>query len=256
MPALESRELSFYLSGSDAIRLLEFIHKSLSCTTKESFAALFLKIQELFHFDFATAMLGHQDDKGVVLVSGANISFPDEWLQESISKNYLQVDAVIQENFASYEIQHWSVARKKLYRREDINSLSQDFGMRECFTHGSRPLAGGQNGSMFCFSSSAMKYDMRTVAILELLIPHLHLAFSHIFDNERSNINSALLSSREKEVLNWLNQGKSSWDISVILSISKRTVNFHVYNLIQKLGATNRTQAVAVATRLGLIDIG
>ena len=101
-----------------------------------------------------------------------------------------------------------------------------------------------------------MKYDMRTVAILEFLIPHLHLAFSHIFDNKQPKINNAVLSSREKEVLNWLKQGKSSWDMSVILGISERTVNFHVYNVIQKLGATNRTQAVAVATRLGLIDIG
>jgi DNA-binding CsgD family transcriptional regulator len=84
----------------------------------------------------------------------------------------------------------------------------------------------------------------------------LHLTFSHIFDNTQSEINHGVLSSREIEVLNWLKQGKSSWDISVILGISKRTVNFHVYNIIQKLGATNRTQAVAVATRLGLIGIG
>jgi DNA-binding CsgD family transcriptional regulator len=256
MSSLESREFSLYLSGSDAIKLLEFIHQSLSCTTKENFAALFPKIQELFPFDFTTAMLGHQANDGTVLVPGANISFPDQWLQESIAKNYLHVDAVVQENFSTYEIQHWSVTRKKLFRREDINSLSQDFGMRECYTHGSRPSAGGQNGSMFCFSSSSMKYDMRTVAILELLIPHLHLTFSHLFDHTQSETNQGVLSSREIEVLNWLKQGKSSWDISVILGISKRTVNFHVYNVIQKLGATNRTQAVAVATRLGLIDIG
>ena len=256
MPSHESPDFSSYLSGSDALKLLEFIHKSLSCTTKENFAALFPKIQELFPFDYTTAILGRQDSNGMFLVPGANISFPEQWLQESIAKNYLQVDPVIKENFSTYAVQHWSASRKKLFRREDINSLSQDFGMRECYTHGSRPSAGGQNGSMFCFSSSSMKYEMRTVAILEFLIPHLHLAFSHVYENNPLKENIAILSSREKEVLNWLKQGKSSWDISVILGISKRTVDFHVYNVIQKLGATNRTQAVAVATRLGLIDIG
>ena len=100
-----------------------------------------------------------------------------------------------------------------------------------------------------------MKHEMRTVAILELIIPHLHLAFSHIFDSMRLKMSSVILSSREKEVLNWLKRGKSSWEMSVILGISKRTVDFHVYNIIEKLGTTNRTQAVAVATRLGLIDI-
>jgi len=255
MPSGESAKFSTYLSGPDAIKLLKVIHKSLSCVTKDNFAALFPMIQELFPFGHVTALLGHHENNGMVLVPGANISFPEQWLQESLSNNYLHLDAVVKENFASYEVQHWSVTRKKLYRREDINALSQDFGMRECYTHGSRPTAGGQNGSMFCFSSSAMKYEMRTVAILEVLIPHLHLAFSHVYDTMLSERNNTVLSAREKEVLNWLKQGKSSWDMSVILGISKRTVNFHVYNVIQKLGTTNRTQAVAVASRLGLIDL-
>lgn len=256
MPLQETPNLSSYLSGSDAIRLLEVIHKTHTCTTREDFAALYPKIRELFPFDYTTAILGHIDDNGMVLVPGTNISFPEQWLQESIAKNYLQADAVITESFTTYELQHWSVARKQRCRREDINSLSQDFGMRECYTHGSRPSAGGRNGSMFCFSSSAMRYEMRTVAILEHLIPHLHLAFANTFDNRLTVTNASVLSSREKEVLNWLQQGKSSWDMSVILGISKRTVDFHVYNIMEKLGATNRAQAVAVATRLGLIDVG
>jgi len=62
------------------------------------------------------------------------------------------------------------------------------------------------------------------------------------------------LSRRELEVLGWLKRGKSSWDISVILSISERTVNYHVDNIIRKLGVTNRLQAVFEALRMNLID--
>ncbi len=68
-----------------------------------------------------------------------------------------------------------------------------------------------------------------------------------------SIINNSVLSKREKEILNWLKKGKTSWDISVILGISQNTVNFHVYNIMRKLGIVNRPQAVAVATHLGLI---
>ena len=249
-------EFTSCLSGNDAIKLLEVIHKSLSCNVEDDFTALFPKIQELFPFDFATAMLGYQDNKGIVMVHGVNVSFPEPWLHEYISRNYLQMDAVIKENFTSYEVQNWSVARRELYRRKEITSLSMDYGMRESYTHGSSPSAMGKNGSMFCYSGSSMKYDKRTVAILELVTPHLHLALSHVFNKKQSDHKGDVLSAREKEVLKWLQQGKSSWDISVILGISERTVNFHVYNVIQKLGATNRPQAVAVATRLGLIDIG
>jgi DNA-binding CsgD family transcriptional regulator len=59
-----------------------------------------------------------------------------------------------------------------------------------------------------------------------------------------------LLSKREREVLGWLRMGKTSWDISVILRISERTVNYHVNNIIRKLGVVNRMQAVSMAANL------
>ena len=61
------------------------------------------------------------------------------------------------------------------------------------------------------------------------------------------------LSNREMEVLLWLKRGKSSWEIAVILNITERTVNFHVKNIMTKLNAVSRTQAVALAIEKGLI---
>jgi len=58
----------------------------------------------------------------------------------------------------------------------------------------------------------------------------------------------ALLSKREREVLNWLNRGKTSWDISMILNISERTVNYHVGNIMRKLGVNSRLHAVSEST--------
>lgn len=61
------------------------------------------------------------------------------------------------------------------------------------------------------------------------------------------------LTPREREVLWWAAQGKSAWEIGKILHITKRTVDEHVHNANRKLGATNRTQAVAIALRERLI---
>ncbi|MBL7049702.1 MAG: response regulator [Nitrospira sp.] len=57
------------------------------------------------------------------------------------------------------------------------------------------------------------------------------------------------LSSREKEVLNWLKLGKSSADISLILGISSRTVDFHVNNIMKKFDVISRIHAVALAVK-------
>jgi DNA-binding NarL/FixJ family response regulator len=69
------------------------------------------------------------------------------------------------------------------------------------------------------------------------------------------NMNLPPISKREKEVLKWLRKGKSSWDVSVILEISERTVNFHINNVMKKLDSMTRTQAVATAVENGLIEV-
>ena len=62
------------------------------------------------------------------------------------------------------------------------------------------------------------------------------------------------LSAREKEILFWLAEGKSNWDVSVILGISERTIRFHIKNVMKKLNAVNRTHAVAIAICENIID--
>ncbi|TFG89913.1 MAG: hypothetical protein E4H15_08550, partial [Syntrophobacterales bacterium] len=199
------------LSGNDAITLLEIIHTSISCEAEIDFKALFPKIQELFPFDFVTVLSGHDDDRsGAVPGYCVNVSFPDEWMREYMSKNYFQVDAILKENFSTYEVQHWSVGRKRLHRLEEITSLGMDFGMRECCTHGSQPSAPDKNGSMFCFAGKSMEKGRRTEAILKFVVPHLHMALSRIAGNKLPDPYTTILSPREKEVLDWLKQGKSS----------------------------------------------
>lgn len=74
-------------------------------------------------------------------------------------------------------------------------------------------------------------------------------------DHKSLRSRNLIVSQREQEVLEWLKEGKSSWDIAMILGISERTVYFHVSNIMKKLGASNRAQAVAIAASLGLIDM-
>jgi DNA-binding NarL/FixJ family response regulator len=61
------------------------------------------------------------------------------------------------------------------------------------------------------------------------------------------------LTPRELEVLALLARGQKNSEIAGRLFISERTVKFHVSSILAKLGAGNRTEAVALATRRGLI---
>jgi DNA-binding NarL/FixJ family response regulator len=61
------------------------------------------------------------------------------------------------------------------------------------------------------------------------------------------------LTDREVEALTWVARGKSSTDIAVLMDVSERTVNFHVNNVIRKLGVATRVQAAIRCALLGLI---
>ncbi|MGD9536377.1 MAG: LuxR family transcriptional regulator [Alphaproteobacteria bacterium] len=64
---------------------------------------------------------------------------------------------------------------------------------------------------------------------------------------------SVRLSPREIECLRWSAGGRTAQDVANILDRSVETVRLHLKNAINKLGANNRTQAVAKATQLGLL---
>lgn len=63
------------------------------------------------------------------------------------------------------------------------------------------------------------------------------------------------LTERELEVLRLLAQGMPNKEIASHLIISERTAKFHVSSIMSKLGATNRTEAVALAAQRGLITL-
>jgi len=63
------------------------------------------------------------------------------------------------------------------------------------------------------------------------------------------------LTSRETEVLELLAEGLSNKGIAARLGISDQTVKFHVASIGGKLGAANRTDAVRLAVRRGLIAL-
>ena len=65
----------------------------------------------------------------------------------------------------------------------------------------------------------------------------------------------AALSSRQREILDMIGRGLSNRDMANILGISVTVVKEHITSLYAKLGAANRTEAVAIALRKHLLKI-
>jgi two-component system nitrate/nitrite response regulator NarL len=66
--------------------------------------------------------------------------------------------------------------------------------------------------------------------------------------------NRPVLSPRQQEVLDYLKEGLTNPEIAVHLGVTERTVKAHCQEVFDRLGARNRTAAVAAAMRMGLLD--
>jgi len=73
--------------------------------------------------------------------------------------------------------------------------------------------------------------------------------------SSRKEVDTLRFSKRERQVLQLLAAGKTNKDIGETLFISESTVKFHVHAILNKLQASNRTEAVSIATKLGIIEL-
>ncbi|KAE9644480.1 autoinducer binding domain-containing protein [Pseudomonas sp. PB106] len=82
---------------------------------------------------------------------------------------------------------------------------------------------------------------------------HLSELFARTLPNRSTKPRVPQLSPRELEVLQLSAGGKTAHEISRILNLSERTVNYHVQNVIEKLNVCNKISAVIAAARAGII---
>jgi DNA-binding NarL/FixJ family response regulator len=115
-----------------------------------------------------------------------------------------------------------------------------------------RAIQGGARGYLLKGSPAAeIAHAIRQVHAGEsYLSPRIAAKLVHGMTQPRRR---AGLSAREHGVLRLVAAGQSNRQIAETLSISERTVKFHVTAVFNKLGADNRAQAVAIAAARGLL---
>lgn len=186
---------------------------------------------------------------GYIMLSGWNAN----WFDRYVSEDYVQIDPVARRLHSAADPFTWGEAlgRRPLdggARR--VMDEAASIGMRDglCI-----PLS-DLDGRRSVLSMAADRVDLSPA---ERAV--LHLVGLYAQNRIRELIGRppppprAPLSPRERECLQWTAAGKTSWEISTILHLSRNTIEDYIANATRKLGATNRTHAVAEGIRLGFI---
>ncbi|TGT71827.1 MULTISPECIES: autoinducer binding domain-containing protein [unclassified Mesorhizobium] len=174
--------------------------------------------------------------------------WPEDWMSHYVSRDYIKRDPVALASVVHSRPFTW----KEAWARASASGSSGDRVMMEAADAGLKdgvcvpiPVRNARSGCI----SLAGEGPITEVDVLQP-VNVLSLTFASrlqlLVDHERRP-EGLKLSQREREVLTWVAEGKTAWEISRILGISDSTVNKHIAGAMRKTGAVTRTQAVAKA---------
>ena len=185
-----------------------------------------------------------------VLVSG----WPEGWMRRYDENGYAHVDPVMAQIRRTSLPVPWSEAP---YDPSDpgpsrVMNEAPEFGLMEGVSVAISTTRGFQAG--VSFSARKLRLTKPEQAALHLVALYAHGWARALLGAEEPPPSKPALSPRELECLKWAAEGLTAWEISVILSLSHRTVEQYLASATQALGAVNRVQAVAEAMRRGILD--
>jgi LuxR family transcriptional regulator, quorum-sensing system regulator BjaR1 len=179
--------------------------------------------------------------------------WPAEWFELYTRENFSAFDPVPRFGVSTVQPFEWSEAR---YDKDEdpaahrVMTSAAEFRLKYGYCI---PLHYDECGAVISLATEHLRLDPLAKGALQLIGVYAHNRIQSLAKPPREKPD--LLTAREREVLRWVAGGKTSWEISVILKISERTVKFHLVEASRKLNAVNRTSAVAKALARGLIKL-
>ncbi len=206
---------------------------------------------QLLEFDYFSLCVRHPVPFTRPRIS-VETTYPQAWMQQYQAENYFAIDPVLKaENFIQGHLP-WN---DKLFQDAMVLwDAARDHGLRKGISQ-CLMLPNHALGFLSVSRSSLLGKMMPEDEIelrLQTLVQLSLLALTRLED-QMVLTPEMRFSKREREILKWTAEGKTSAEIAMILSISENTVNFHQKNMQKKFNAPNKTQIACYAAATGMI---
>lgn len=233
---------------------LDWLVRLMECETQEEWGKLLFEIAN--HYGYEKTIFGvvpnrHVSIEPVFLQS----NYSGEWRNKYDAEKFHYLDPTVSHCVRS--------SLPLIWQPKTFNESSQQAFYEEACSYGIRsgityPIhgAGGESGLISFASDRMAKKDFLNE--LAHALPDLALVRDYAFESSQKftllqTKQEVHLTPREVECLKWAMEGKTAWEISIIMHCSEDTVNFHFKNLRRKFNVNTRQQVVVKAIRLGII---
>tara|TARA_R110002073_G_scaffold211794_3_gene372129 strand:+ start:855 stop:1562 length:708 start_codon:yes stop_codon:yes gene_type:complete len=173
--------------------------------------------------------------------------FPEEWVTRYKQEKYFEDDVVLKTIHKTVRPCLWQNLNDIDQRNAQIFAEAQEFGIKNGLTI---PITlSGYYPTTINIAGEHRDIDPRTYHAVHLMAVHYHHVLLRIGGQR---YRPPMLTHRQSQCLYWAAKGKSDPDIAEILSITPRTVNYHIEIVREKFGVRTRAQVIAITTSCGL----
>jgi LuxR family quorum-sensing system transcriptional regulator SolR len=187
-------------------------------------------------------------------------SCPPEWVETYTHARYFAVDPIVKHCMQKSTPIWWAdIMRPDVECSEQGRAVmlaAQDCGLVDGLTFPWHGCAGHVGVVSFIRRQPLTpRHTVEGLPQLGWLVPYLFEALIRIEALASWSSLQGTLSEREIEVCQWAVEGKQVDDIGQILGITPRTITFHLNRVVERLGASNKSQAMSWALKQGLVRL-
>jgi LuxR family transcriptional regulator, quorum-sensing system regulator LasR len=225
-----------------------------TCSTFEQVHKALLSISARLGFD-TFLYRGRFQTGGSRSVEHVESNYNPSWRQRYDAARYVQIDPTISHACSSICPLIWADHMYTSGPAKMLRDEAQQYGLVEGVTFPVHSRNGdfGMLSLSLSRSDDAARHHIRAMLTWGALLASMtHETMARIVKIS-SAAQSPKLTRREAEVLRWIAEGKSNWEISRLVEISEHGVSYHVRNILLKFDVGSRHRAVAQAQAYGLL---
>ena len=234
------------------LRFEDFVESSRRSTTTEALARLYADAvgQEGYENCILTSLRGRK------LGHIAWFRFPEGYVDAYVQHRWEKIDPVLACTLRASRPFFWTDVAKTRLSDDQTDFMS---ACRELHVH---------SGVMFPFHGPHQRLDVISISrrvadpanperidLLHAITTQAWARYQQLSEERLFVDPDPVLTPRELEILLRCKDGKSRPEIGEILSISPKTVEFHLRSIMDKLGASNQISAVVIALQRGLLEL-
>ena len=234
----------------------DYVERANAASSVDELFKIYLKTIGRHGLDRALfALITDHADIGKSAGIGVMHNFPQDWMSHYFEKGYERIDPIPIYGASQFGAYRWEDVPEKMEltkTQEKCLNLGIEAGLNHGVATFLRGIRNQVAGVSLASSEKKDGFDGK-VDLITAYSNHFYARYRLMHEIKDPEPVNYFLTHQEREILEWVVEGKTDFEIGGIMNISSHTVDYHMRNIMKKSDSHSRIAAAVKALAYGLI---